>query len=144
MADLQDVVAGRVRIPRAEFTFTFARSGAAGGQNVNKVNSKAVLRWNVTGSPTLPADVKARFLTTWATRITKEGDLVMASDEHRDQPRNVEACLARVASMITAVLTAPRKRHATRPTFGSVKRRLQDKEQHSARKRTRGRISHDD
>lgn len=144
MVDPQDVVAGRVRIPRAEFTFTFARSGASGGQNVNKVNSKAVLRWDVTHSPSLPEDVKARFLQTWQSRLTKEGELVLASDEHRDQPRNVEACLARVGSMIQAVLVAPKKRKATRPTHGSVKRRLQDKQQHAQRKRSRGRVQGDD
>ena len=50
--------AGHLRVPRAEFTFTFATSGGAGGQNVNKVSSKAVLRWDLAHSPSIPDDVR--------------------------------------------------------------------------------------
>ena len=83
------VVNSQVRIPLAEFEFTFARSSGPGGQNVNKVNSKAVLRWGVRHSPALPEAVRQRFLQKYAARLTNEGDLLVTSQRYRDAPRNV-------------------------------------------------------
>src|ERR1700674_2952943 len=90
----------RVRIAEEEFLWTFARSGGPGGQNVNKVASKAVLRWNVVGSPSLPAEVKARFLAQQRNRMTSEGELVISSQRYRDQERNRQDCVEKVLSMV--------------------------------------------
>ena len=90
----------RISIPFTEFDFTFARSGGPGGQNVNKVNSKVTLRWDVEKSPTLPPDVLARFRAKYPRRMTKDGELVMHSQRYRDQGRNVTkgAAMAKLAA----------------------------------------------
>jgi ribosome-associated protein len=106
---------------------SFARSGGPGGQNVNKVSSKAVLHWDVMNSPSLPPDVRARFIEAYPTRITKAGEVVIHSEEYRDQPKNIQACHDKLRDMILAVLRPPKKRRATKPTKGSKVRRLNEK-----------------
>jgi ribosome-associated protein len=130
-------VSVRVTILAGEFAWSFARSGGPGGQNVNKVNSKAVLRWRPAESPSLPDEVRQRFLTKFASKLTEEGDLVIASDEHRDQPKNIEASLEKLREMIRQVLVAPRKRKATKPSLGSKRRRLEGKQRQSEKKQNR-------
>src|ERR1700761_3933589 len=83
-------VTDSLSIPLEEFRFEFARSGGPGGQNVNKVNSKALLRWTPSISPSLPPTVKDRLLRAVASRLTKEGELLVTSQLTRDQSRNVE------------------------------------------------------
>ncbi|NQV28386.1 MAG: aminoacyl-tRNA hydrolase [Rhodopirellula sp.] len=127
----------RISIPFTEFDFTFARSGGPGGQNVNKVNSKVTLRWDIVKSSTLPADVLARFRAKYHRRMTKEGDLVMHSQRYRDQGRNVADCLEKLRELLLEVAVAPRTRRPTRRTKGSVQRRLNDKKQQSEKKQSR-------
>lgn len=131
------VVSPLLIIPGSEFEWAFARGSGPGGQNVNKVNSKAVLRWNPSASATLPPGVRQRFLQRYAARLTAAGDLLLTSDEHRDQPQNVRACLDRLRELLTAVLRPPRVRRPTRPTAGSQRRRLANKQQRSETKRGR-------
>lgn len=121
-------------IPDDEFTFTYSRSGGPGGQNVNKVNSKATMHWNVQQSPSLPEDVRRRFLARFRSRLRTDGVLVLSSQRYRDQPKNTADCLEKVAAMITEVLTPPKKRRATRPTRGSRERRLKAKKLRSQSK----------
>lgn len=132
-------MAERLRVPARELEITFARSSGAGGQNVNKVNTKAVLRWPVLASRAIPADVRDRFAERFATRITTEGELLLTSDRHRDQGRNVADCLAKLDAMLEAVATPPRPRRKTRPSRGSVERRLEQKRAQSDKKKLRGR-----
>ena len=134
----------QIQINEAEFDFSFARSGGPGGQNVNKVNSKVTLRWGISKSSTLPADVFARFRAKYHRRITKDGDLVMTSQRYRDQGRNVADCLEKLRELLLEVAVAPRKRRPTRRTKGSVERRLNDKKQQSAKKQNRRRPNSDD
>ncbi|HET6424093.1 MAG TPA: alternative ribosome rescue aminoacyl-tRNA hydrolase ArfB [Planctomycetaceae bacterium] len=131
------IVSERVRIAAGEFEWSFARSGGPGGQNVNKVNSKAILRWRPADSPSLPDDVRQRFLTRFASKLTEDGDLVIASDEYRDQPKNVTSSLEKLRQMIQQVLVAPRKRKATKPSLGSKRRRLENKQRQSEKKQGR-------
>jgi len=131
------VVDSQIVIPGEELTLTFVRSAGPGGQNVNKVNSKAVLRWNVVKSLRLPPAAKARLLDRFSGRINQAGELVLASDTHREQPRNVSACYEKLRQLILVSLVAPRARIKTRPSRGSIERRLQKKQQLSKRKQSR-------
>ena len=124
-------------IPAAELQLSYARSAGPGGQNVNKVSTKAVLRWPVKSTPSLPADVRRRFLERYANRINVAGELVLASDQHREQSRNVSACYERLRGMIEAVLRAPRRRVKTRPSRGAIERRIESKQRSSEKKQRR-------
>ena len=126
-----------IRIPVSEISLSFARSSGPGGQNVNKVNSKAVLKWNVAASPSLPEGVKSRFFQRFSQRINQAGEVVLASDRFRDQPRNVTDCYDKLRHLIQTVLVPPRPRVKTRPSRASVERRLQDKRRQSLRKSRR-------
>ncbi len=126
-----------IQIPDEELHFTYARSAGPGGQNVNKVNSKAILHWNVTESAHLPEPVKLRFLSRYRPRITVLGEVVISGQVYRDQTRNAEDCLERLRQMIVTVLVPPTPRKRTRPSRGSVQRRLQSKREQSDRKTSR-------
>jgi ribosome-associated protein len=133
--DLQ--ITPSLRIPDAELRLSFARSSGPGGQNVNKVSSKAVMHFDAVGSPSLPADVRQRFLERYKSRLTTAGEIVIHSDEYRDQPRNIDACYDKLRQMVLAVLRPPKKRRATKPTRGSKVRRLNEKKSRSDIKRGR-------
>lgn len=126
-----------ITIPESELKFTFSRASGPGGQNVNKVSSKATLHFAAADSPSLPPAVKARLLSAFASRLTRQGELVITSQEHRDQPRNIDSCLAKLKAMILSVARPPRKRRATKPTRGSKVRRLKAKKQRSEKKEGR-------
>ncbi len=127
----------RIAIPLGEFQFDFARSGGPGGQNVNKVASKAILRWSPAASPSLPPAVKARLLAAVANKLTVEGELVITSQLTRDQGRNVDDCLEKVRQLVLAVAVPPKVRRPTKPTYGSQTRRLASKAKRSAAKQLR-------
>jgi len=131
------IVTRQLQIPLAEFEITFARSSGPGGQNVNKVNSKAILRWAVQSSPSLPEAVRERFLQKYGNRFTTEGELLVTSQRYRDAPRNLQDCLEKLRAMLLGVVHPPKHRRATRPTRGSVERRLQGKRRQSAAKQNR-------
>jgi ribosome-associated protein len=132
------IIIDRLQIPLTEFAWSFVRSGGPGGQNVNKVASKAVLRWPLEASPSLPLEVKMRLRTLQRRRITTEGDFVMSSQRYRDQDRNREDCLEKLREMILAAATVPKPRRATKPTRGSKERRLTDKRRRSETRAARG------
>jgi ribosome-associated protein len=128
-----------LRIPEDELEWTYVRSGGPGGQNVNKVASKAVLRWNVAASRSLPEDVKARLRALQANRITAEGDLVLTSQRFRDQERNRQDCLDKLRQMIAQAAARPKARRKTKPTRGSQEARLRAKKRRAATKAGRRR-----
>ncbi len=120
-----------------EFRFTFSRSSGPGGQNVNKVSTKAELRWPATTSPSLPVGVRQRLLAKQRRRITAEGDLLVTSQRFRDAGRNAADCLEKVRRMIAEAAQPVRRRKPTRPTRASVDRRLEHKRRQSQKKRGR-------
>jgi ribosome-associated protein len=128
-----------LRVPAEELSFQYARSGGAGGQNVNKVSSKAILRWRVAESRALPGAVRERFLARFASRITGEGELVLASDRFRDRGRNVADCVERLHAMLAEVARPPTPRRPTKPGRGAKERRLGEKRRASEKKQLRGR-----
>jgi ribosome-associated protein len=128
------LVTDAIEIPDAEFDWTYARSGGPGGQNVNKVSSKAILRWAVAGTPSLPVHVRDRLMALNRRRVTTTGDLILTSQRYRDQDRNRQDCLEKLAELVREAATLPKARRATRPTRGSKKRRLAAKKHRSALK----------
>jgi ribosome-associated protein len=126
-----------ISIPDSEFQFTFVRSSGPGGQNVNKVNTKAVLRWPVAASPSLSGPVRARFLARYSSRLTTAGELILTSQRYRDQSKNRDDCLDKLREMLAAVAVAPIRRRKTKPSRASVERRLTHKRQISGRKQQR-------
>ena len=125
-------------VPLREIEIRFVRSSGPGGQNVNKVSSKAVLRWDVGASRSLPAGVRERFLARHSHRITREGEIVLASDRYRDQGRNAADCVAKLQALVAAVATPPRPRKATRPSRAAQERRLDAKRRRAETKERRG------
>ena len=133
----------QLQIPDSEFTWSFARSGGPGGQNVNKVASKATLRWDIAASTAVPEDVKIRLALQQKRFFTQDGEVIIVSQRHRDQDRNRQDCLEKLRAMILQALAVPKARKKTRPSRGSKRRRLQDKKHRSSLKQQR-RGSHDE
>ncbi|MCI4644741.1 MAG: aminoacyl-tRNA hydrolase [Hyphomonadaceae bacterium] len=136
-------VTAKLSVPAWELTESFVRASGPGGQHVNKTSSAVQLRWSVLRS-SLPGPVKTRFARRYSNRMTKEGELVIEVGEHRSQLRNRAAARERLVDMIKAVAEAPTRRRRTRPTAGSVRRRLASKKQRGEIKALRGKVERDD
>jgi ribosome-associated protein len=129
------VVTPRVIIPGDELAF--ARSGGAGGQNVNKVSSKVELRWNPTTSAALGDEDRAWLLQRLRSRLTGDGELIVTSTATRDQLKNRDDATSKLALIVRTALDRPKPRKATRPSRSAKRRRLADKRHHSEIKRNR-------
>lgn len=138
------VVTDRVVIPDDDLEVAFSRSGGSGGQNVNKVSSKVLLRFHLDGCAVLTPGAKARLRAACPSRLTDDGDLLVTSDRERDQKQNLEDARSKLAALIRAALVPPKPRTPTKPTLGSKKRRLKEKSHRGDIKQGRGRVGHDD
>jgi len=127
----------RLGIPRSELRFSFVRSSGPGGQNVNKVNTKAQLRWAVVRNRSLPEDVRERFLRRYANRVNERGEFLLMSQRTRDQSKNQADCLERLRKLVLGVALPPRPRKKTRPPRSADETRLREKRAVSERKRRR-------
>jgi ribosome-associated protein len=130
-------VTSKIQVPLREFTITYARSGGPGGQNVNKLNTKATIRWPFLSTKCLPEAVYQRFLAKFGGKLTQEGDLLITSQRFRDAGRNTDDCYEKLRQMLLSVAKAPKIRRPTKPTKSSIKRRLETKRRKSDRKHQR-------
>jgi len=130
-------VTPRIRVPCREFSWSTARSSGPGGQNVNKVNSKVILRWSFLGSESLPVDVRERFVAAYRRRMTTEGDFILSSERFRDQPKNVADCLEKLQALLLSIATAPKPRRAVKPTKAAKRRRVAAKRERTLTKERR-------
>ena len=124
------------RINPAEFRFSATRSSGPGGQNVNKVNTKVELRFNVSSS-SLSEEEKMMILTALVNRITSEGDILIVSQSERTQLRNKEKAIEKLYKILAKALTVKPARKATRPTAASKEKRVEEKKKRSTLKKLR-------
>ena len=124
-------------IPDEEVSFTTSRSGGPGGQNVNKLETRVTVRFDVAGSPSLSEEQRQRILERLATRITRAGFLQVTSQKHRTQLENREAAVARFAELMAGALREEIPRKPTRVSKAAKRRRLDEKRRQSQRKRER-------
>jgi ribosome-associated protein len=123
-------------IPEDELTFVTSRSGGPGGQNVNKLETRVAVRFDL-ASPSLDDAQRARLRERLATRISRAGVLQVTSQRHRTQAANREAALARLGELLRDALAEQERRLPTRPSRAARARRLEAKRLRSRRKRER-------
>lgn len=128
---------GRLVIEPGAIVWGFSRSSGPGGQNVNKVSSRAELRLNV-GELALAEHEFTRLRSLAGRRILDDGTLQLFAQESRSQSDNKRLCIEKLTDLLGRALSAPKPRRATKPSKGSKRRRLEDKRQRSEIKRNRG------
>lgn len=124
-------------VPENEITEQFSRSGGSGGQNVNKLSTKAEVRWNVESSTAFTDEEKEKIKQVLENRINKEGELIIASQEERSQLQNRERAIERLNNLVSGALIPEKERIATKPTRSSKERRLEAKKHQGEKKKSR-------
>ena len=132
-------ISNTVTLDENDIEISAIRAQGSGGQKVNKVSAAIHLRFDIAAS-SLPEFYKEKLLERKDKRITKEGIIVIKSQQHRSQEQNREEALKRLAELIKSVNVVPKKRVPTKPTKGSVHRRLKSKKKHASKKKLRGKV----
>lgn len=135
-------ISNTVTLDENEVEFTAIRAQGSGGQKVNKTSAAIHIRFDIAES-SLTEFYKERLLELKDKRITKEGVIVIKSQQHRSQEQNRDEALERLVELIKSVNRVEKKRIATKPTKGSQKRRLNSKKHHSQKKKLRGKVERD-
>lgn len=130
------VIAGVIRIAESDLQWSFSRSSGPGGQNVNKVNSKATLRW-IPPTDFLQTPAGERFKQRAKRFLTVDGEFVVQSQQSRDRHQNMQACRLKLSRLLASAAVAPKRRVKTKPSAASKMRRLSDKRFNAAKKESR-------
>lgn len=130
-----------MKVSENELEFTYSRSAGAGGQNINKVNTKATLIWDIANS-SINTAILERFRVSFKQFFTSEGVVKISSQKFRVQSRNRKDCIEKLEKMLDAIKKPPRKRVATKPTKSSVQKRIKDKKNKSEIKSTRKKVDY--
>lgn len=136
---LENVLAGNLLVPQREIQLSFVRSGGPGGQNVNKLNTKAVLKWDVENSIIWQdnEEMKNRFFELFSNQINKDGILVLSSEKSRKQSRNKKDVLEKLKIMLLQAQAQPKERVETQPSSTQIQKRLDYKKQLGQKKSDR-------
>ena len=138
-------IAANLELDETEIVYKFIRSPGPGGQNVNKVATAVLLRFDVAGSPSLSDLVKIRLTQLAGTKMSTAGELIIKATRHRTQERNKQDALMRLCDLLTRAAFTPKKRRKTKPTRSSVEKRLSSKKLHSKSKTLRNKkVNHHD
>jgi len=132
-------ISNTVTLDENEVEISAIRAQGSGGQKVNKVSAAIHLRFDISAS-SLPEFYKEKLLSLKDKRITKDGIVVIKSQQHRSQEQNRDEALTRLVALIKSVNVTQKKRVPTKPTKGSVNRRLESKKKHASKKRLRGKV----
>src|SRR5271170_145220 len=130
-------VNAQISIDEREIEENFVRASGPGGQNVNKLATAVQLRFNVRGSPSLPAETRQRLERLAGARLTRDGVLVIIAQRHRTQARNRQDALDRLIDLIRRAAITPRPRRPTKPSRASRERRVETKKRRSSLKQMR-------
>lgn len=126
----------KVVIPWNEIEWTATRSSGAGGQHVNKTNSAVQLRFSILGS-SLSEVQKSKLLQRLKSRLIQDDEILIRSEDQRDQKRNKDRAYELLTKMINIALIDPKKRIATKPKKSAIRKRLNDKKRNSDEKKGR-------
>lgn len=121
---------------------SFARSSGPGGQNVNKVNTKVIMSWDILSADWLPSDLERRILEVLKNRISTDGRLVLQSQKFRTQQRNLEDCMDKLIQLIEPLTVQEKKRRPTKPSKRSVDKRIRNKKERGQVKKNREKVKY--
>lgn len=123
-----------------EFEFTSSRSGGPGGQNVNKVNSKVSLKWDIAHSRILTEEQKTLLLKRLLPNLTRQGVLLLTAQDKRSQLQNKQSVLDKLDKLLLKAFTPRKARKATKPGKAAVRKRIEEKKRKSDKKEMRKKL----